>query len=77
MAPKNDSTDSPAGGKSLVDGLVKTDKYTRGVCRSDLNPSPTFGVSSGRGHVTRFFSERVISEEVMSGGGFVQDSLRK
>ena len=77
MAPKNESTDSPAGGKSLVDGLVKTDKYTRGVCRSDLNPSPTFGVSSGRGHVTRFFSERVISEEVMSGGRVCPRQLKK
>ena len=73
MAPKNESTDSPAGGKSLVGVLVKTNKYTRGACRSDLN---LFGVSSGGGRVMRFFSERVISQEVMSGGG-VQDSLRK
>ena len=69
MAPKNESTDSPAGGKPLVDVLVKTNKYTRGACRSDLNLFPTFGISSGGGHVMRFFSERVYPRSLCPGGG--------
>ena len=69
MAPKNESTDCPAGGKSLVDVLVKTNKYTRGACRSDLNPSPTFGVSYGGGRVMRFYPRGLYPRRLCPGGG--------
>ena len=68
MAPKNESTDSPAGGKSLVGVLVKTNKYTRGACRSDLNLCPTFGVSSGGGRVMRFFPRGLYPRWLCPGG---------
>ena len=69
MVPKNESTDSPAGGKSLVDVLVKTNKYTRDVCRSDLNHSPTFRVSSGGGRVIRFYPRGLYPRRLCPGGG--------
>ena len=74
MAPKNESTDSPAGGKSLVGVLVKTNKYTRGACRSDLN---LFGVSSGGGCVMRFFPRGLYPRRLCPGGGWCPRQLKK